>query len=108
MTPPTVPVGGLLPDVKGFITNIGGIKITSETPIGDTQGGVILYSSGIHVCDEGKTANLPSDAGGRYVLINYIAHPGYYYIIQFLFGLNIQKRYTRLKIDSSWQEWVEF
>ena len=102
-----VRVGELLPNVDGFIDLIGGIP--PKTDAGDVLNDVNISEQGTFACRSDITANLPSSANGAYILINFQGgSKTKVYFVQFLFGLNSSKRYTRLKIDNSWYNWNEF
>ena len=93
-----------MPNISGFIDSIGGLKIKDETAIQNTN----ITNQGIYRCREGETQNLPDELTGISILVSIIAFPESAYMIQFIFGLNVLKRYTRLKIDSTWISWQEF
>ena len=100
-------MGELLETNEEFMLNIGCMKAWTMTdnPIEDTQ----LLKQGEFYCRSEDTANLPSDAYGAYILISFrgLSTRTWYYVY-FLFGLNSNKRYTRLGIDGEWKEWKEF
>lgn len=101
-------MGGLLPNVSGFIESIGGMP--KKNKVGERLNDANILEQGTFVCQSNSTANLPSEATGVYVLINFQGGliDSKAYFVQFLFGLNTLKRYTRLKIDVKWMGWSEF
>lgn len=90
--------------VLSVLNVINAFSIKTDTTLEDAN----VTQSGIYLCRESTTANLPSSASGSSLLIAIKAHNNASYMIYFLFGLNTDRRFTRRKIDSSYTSWVEF